>query len=174
MPQDQEKSGSDGFIDTLNGLIATLGKSNMELTKRLTLMELTKRPPNVLDEAINAAARSAANFGPGDLVQGGLTVAPGGNVLVVERFELPAITVCKDFLYRFTAPVQTIWQQGSISFALTCVAPKAEREFFLREWRKLFTDMNYSEEVLACSLAQRLMNIEQLEVHECEMVRKQQ
>lgn len=63
------------------------------------------------------------------------------DTVVMEYFPLPVTRLTFDFLFRFKAPVETVWQTGSISHVFTLVADlnfiDRMEEFALLELRKM-------------------------------------
>lgn len=87
--------------------------------------------------------------------------------VVVEYIELPIISIDTELLYRFVSPLKTVWERVALGFAYE---ERDRPQLFLDLYRETIYSMG--EAAMKIPEIKKLSEIKEVELVECEIVRK--
>jgi hypothetical protein len=104
-------------------------------------------------------------------VQGSPLIVTKTDVLTMEFVRLPILTTAVRFLYRFKAPIETVWQEGTVTHAalLAYGTEVTLGSFAIDTWKDTITENNPDG---LPEGAQWLLEMKSVKIVECEIVPK--
>lgn len=118
----------------------------------------------------------------------GIGTMPSIKVTKTDRLKmqyvvLPTIDLSMRFLYKFTLPIETVWQEGKLSFfrdfkkedgqIVQFSSKESLEQFALREWNSLITENMRIAKTDIPEAARWLQEMEGADLVECEITPKQ-